>query len=144
MIPFSKRQTVAVAVFACMYAAQSAQVFALGVTVGELNNIYYNLMAQYYVLITVPTGFQVSTTGTLQSVSLDTTIATVLALVEQLNTIVQAIPAGQRNPAYNVPYGVNKTQADPALQVPLPHIQTVVAHGLAQISIAANQPDDGE
>jgi hypothetical protein len=143
-LPFTKRTTASVAVFACMFVAQTAQAFAIGASLGSINNLYYALLATYEQLITVPP-FQVSTTGTVPPQTLDQTITQAQTQVGQLNTLIQAIPPGQVNPQYNyLQYGQNPNQVNPTKQVSLAHLQRVVANGLTQINLAAAAADDGE
>lgn len=90
MLPFSKRTTTAVTVFACIFVAQNAQTFTSVVSqVSALQLEYSTLLSLYRQIIHQDVANQHSV--------LDTLISQAVTAIGQLNAAVQAIGATRQN-----------------------------------------------
>lgn len=90
MLPFSKRTTTAVTIFACIFVAQNAQTLtAVVAQVAALQLEYSTLLRLYRQIIHQDVANQAS--------MLDTLISQAATTIGQLNTTIQAIETTMQN-----------------------------------------------
>jgi hypothetical protein len=118
MLPFTKRTTASVTVFACVFVAQTAQTLTSSVSqVSALQLSYAQLISIYRQLVHQDVANQAAV--------LDAIIANALTVVQSLNTTVQAIGT------------------TPATAFELSGIQTITANAVA-VMLNVNAASDGE